>query len=209
MFSGVRRTGRLSALQRTRSKFGAKKMIGYEQPAITRSLYGRENILKLRRILDVQTSGPAPFTAKPVIGLVEQLQFSNDWASCAGTYQQYNILNVTVKMYLASTQVGDTASSPHLTCVGLGYSSTSGALTNLNQVSDFKQYVIAGTSGRDTTYPVVFKFKPRPSVKPPFLTSSDTETFGYLKGYSDDVGASAQFAYKLVITFTVAFVAQA
>jgi len=205
----MRRRNRSGFIKRTRSKASFKKMVAIEQPAITRSLYGRENIMKLRRIYDISTTGPAPYTAKPVIGLVEQLQLCNDWASCAGTYQQYNILNVTVKMYVASTQLGSTADSPHLVSVGLGYSSTAGALTNLNQVTDFKQYVLVGTSGRDTTRPIVFKFKPRPSVKPPFLTSSTTETFGYLKGYSDGYGDAAQFAYKLVITYTLAFAAQA
>lgn len=179
-------------------------------PAITRSVYGKETILKLRRIQDVSTtSGGLSYQAKPVHGLVSQLQLTNDWANCSGTFQQYNILNVSMKIYFASTQCGNTASSPNLVSMGLGYSSTSGALTNLNQISDFKQYIICGTSNRDTTYPVKFKFKPRPTVKPPFLTSSDTEVFGYVKGYSDDVGSAAQFAYKIIYTFTVAFVAQA
>jgi len=194
-------------IRRSRYKPAFKKMIA--QPAITRSLYGKETIMKLRRIQDVSTTGAVTYQAKPVLGLVSQLQLTNDWANCAGTFQQYNIINVSCKIYFASTQLGDTATSPHLTCMGLGYSSTAGALTNLNQVSDFKQYVIAGTSGRDTTFPVKFKFKPRPTVKPPFLTSSDTEVFGYLKGYSDDVGAAPQFAYKMIITFTVAFASQA
>lgn len=181
----------------------------YGQPAITRSIYGRENIIKLRRILDVSTTGPNPYTAKPVIGLVEQLQLCNDWANCAGTYQQYNILSVNIKMYVASTQLGSTADSPHLVSVGLGYSSTAGALTALNQVTDFKQYLLVGTSGRDTSYPIKFKFKPRPTIKPPFLTSSAVENFGYLKGYSDGYGDAAQFAYKLIISYTLAFAAQA
>jgi len=185
-------------------------MMAAEQPAISRSIYGEEQIVKLRRIQDVSTTGGgASYQAKPTLGLVAQLQLCNDWANYAGTYQQYNIVNVSIKMYVASTQLGDTTSSPHLVSCGLGYSSTGGAFTALNQVADLKQYVLVGTSGRDTSYPVIFKFKPRPTSKPPFLTSSDTETFGYLKGYSDDYGSSAQFAYKLIITFTVAFASRA
>jgi len=205
----MRKAGRSKFIRKSRYK-PLKKLGGYEQPMITRSLYGKENIMKLRRILDVSTSATGGnYQAKPVIGLVEQLQLSNDWASCAGTYQQYNIINVSVKMYVASTQLGSTADSPHLVSCGLGYSSTAGALTALNQVTDFKQYVLVGTSGRDTSYPVIFKFKPRPTNKPPFLTSATTETFGYLKGYSDDYSNGVQFAYKLVISYTVAFAAQA
>jgi len=206
----MKKQSRDKYIRRSRYKTPFKKMVGYEQPAITRSLYGKENIVKLRRIVDVTTVATGgQYQAKPVLGLVEQLQLSNDWASCAASYQQYNILNVTVKMYVASTQLGSTADSPHLVSCGLAYSSTSGTLTALNQLVDFKQYVLVGTSGRDTSKPIIFKFKPRPTIKPPFLTSSSAETFGYLKGYSDDYSSSAQFAYKLVIAYTIAFAAQA
>lgn len=192
-----------SSRRRRKIRKGGRKGYAYQAP-LERAIMPKAVIAKLRTQDDLFTSVTY---ANKVYGLVATLRSGNDWGNYQNSYQQFNILKVSVRILLGNTTAG-VNTAPNAQVIGCAYSSTSTAFTGLNQVTDNQQFWLSGTSNADSSKFHKFAFVPRPTVKPPQTTSNASEQFGYVKFYSDAYGANTVFAAKLVFTFTVAFGAE-
>jgi len=200
---------RSAAIKRSRSKLRFKKKKVY--PQITRSIYGKEVVVKLSRLMDVNaTTGRAVFSHE----LVQIVQGGNDWTNYAASFQLYNIIKVKVQVMPAMVWV-DANLNPTLKACAICYNSKdSTAPTALNQVTDSDQYSLQGMVNTDLSVKHFFKFFPRPTRQPPFPTSSTEQNYGYLKGYSDQILGGDTNPYtgliiRLLYVFTVVFSGEA
>jgi hypothetical protein len=135
--------------------------------------------------------------------LVSLLQSTNDWASYAGAYSLYNILQVTVHFYPEAHDI----TVGHDSAIGICYDpkDATTALASLGAVSDHLQFKMF--HGQINALPeVLFRFKPKPNAFVPNPVSSATEVYGAIKGFADDTtfGISNSIG-NMVVTFTVAF----
>lgn len=208
-FMEVERAGARSALfaRSRRGPFKKKfiKRTGY-QPQISRALYGRETVVKLSYTKDLFTSLAR---LRSVEGLVAALRASNDYTNYSNSFQQFNILKVSMRILIGNTAAGTTA-LPSANVIGMAYSLKSDSvLSDLNQIADHEQYKLIGTSNADSSIIHQFKFLAKPNMKPPFSTNSSVENYGWVKFYSDEYGANTIFACKIIYTFTVCFSGEA
>jgi len=204
-----RRAGRTSYFGRSRSRMNmgfkkrrnARKAMKYQAP-LERAITAKAIIVKLRTLKDMTTSTNI---ARSVYGLVAVLREGNDWTNYQNSYQQFNILKVSVRIILGTTEIGSTT-LPNAHAITCCYdTANNSALTALNQSVDHEQYWIAATANANASDFHKFSFAPRPTVKPPQSTAVSTENYGYLKFYSDTYDGATVFAAKLIFTFTIAF----
>lgn len=179
----------------------AGKAIKYQAP-LERCITAKAIVVKLRTLVDITT---AATYANAVHALVAQLRNGNDWTNYANSYQQFNILKVSIRIILGTTEVGSTT-LPNAHVITCCYdTANSSALTAINQSTDHEQYWISATANSQASDFHKFSFIPRPTVKPPQSTGSTAENFGYVKFYSDSYAANTVFAAKCIYTFNVAF----
>jgi len=193
---------RRSYINASRKKSIRKKKRAY-QPAIEKAVYGRDTISKMRNVVDYNTVSTR---ADNIIPIVSVLQTCPDWGNFSTSFQQYNLLKVSMKIFVGNTTPG-TSAGPNALTLGLAYSASANGdkLTSMLDICDFKQFVVTAASNRDSSVPTKFSFSPRPLVKPPYQCTSNTENYGYVKTYSDAYGGNTVFAYKIIYTFTVSF----
>ena len=169
---------------------------------ISKVVYGKENYVKISYTADAvstDTSG----RWKTVYGIVQTMQSSNDWANYAASYQLFNIVKVKIQI-LPGYSIGATSSSPSLNCMGVCYSSKdNGALTNLNQIADHTNYSVIGTGNMDTSIKHFFKCRTRPKIRPPQSTADNTENFGWIKAYSDQLTGSTALVFVAKLIYTL------
>lgn len=190
-----------SALARSRSKF-------FRQPNISKAVYGKENSVKLATTVKCETDVDGIWrTSYP---LVETLRASNDWANFAGSYQNFNIVKVKVQVITGSS-LQTSASYTNTHYMGIAYSGKDGtAITNINQIADYQNYMVWSPVNADSSQRRFFKFRPRPKIRPPQQTSDSTENFGWLKAFTTNIGnnGTRDCAY-LVFVFTCSFSGEA
>jgi len=201
-----RAAARSSAIRRSRYKPRYKKRKPYAQ--ITRSIYGREVIVKLTYLQDVNGTSGRLVGARD---LVAMLQASNDWANYAGSFQLFNVTKVKVQLIPAMVWV-DANLNPTLKCMAVCYSSKdSTAPGELKQVTDTDNYTLLGMVNTDQSIKHFFKFNPRPSKQPPYSVTSTEQNLGYLKFYSDQIiggdtnpytGVLCRFLYIFTCVFS-------
>lgn len=200
---------RAARVQRVRSSRFKNKPKTYKLPPIREANYGKSITCKLRRMgtLSTQVAGPM----NTVVGLIASLQGSNDWADFAGSYQFFNINKV--KVHIFPTNATTAFAVPAVGLCGMAYTGKdSNVITNMNQVSDYENYVFWAVNWSDpNSAQRYFKFRPKPSIQPPQACNDNSEKYGYIKTYSDFSGAMGQ-AYATatyIVTFDVTFSGQA
>lgn len=187
-----------SYLARSRSKL-------YREPNISKAVYGKENTVKLTTTVKGLTTNLDGIW-RSVYPMNQTLRASNDWANFEASYQNFNIVKVKVQIVSGSMDPTSTAfTNTHL--MGICYSGKdSAALTNVNQLADYKNYSIWSPVNADTYTKHFFKVRIRPRVRPPLATSDQNEQFGWIKAYSTNIGNSLEKdCCYLVFVFTVAF----
>jgi len=200
-----RRAARVQRLKSSRFR----KRRPNKMPPIREANYGKSITTKLRRYgtLSTQVAGPM----NTVVGLVASLQGSNDWADFAGSYQFFNINKV--KVHIIPTNGTIAFATVAVGLCGMSYTGKdSNAITNMNQISDYENYIVWSVNWSDpNTAQRYFKFRPKPSIQPPQATNDPSEKFGHIKTYSDFTGAmgAAYQTATYIITFDVTFSGQA
>jgi len=96
---------RRSYINASRKKSIRKKKRAY-QPAIEKAVYGRDTISKMRNVVDYNTVSTR---ADNIIPLVSVLQTCPDWGNFSTSFQQYNLLKVSMKIFVGNTTAGTSA----------------------------------------------------------------------------------------------------
>ena len=181
------------------------------QKTIRKSRYRSRNIYRQPRSIgvpvrltyqtDVTTGLNSPYYGQKVIGLVYALQNSNDWGSMAALYAQYKVQKIHVTIIPGFCM---TPSNGSCSLAGIAYDNgNSGALTQINQVSDYENYALT-TFNNVVSIPKTFTFTPRPRTNWPLPSSSSDENMGWIKAVStQDGGGSSRVVMKLIIKFYV------
>lgn len=133
-----------------------------------------QGLVKLTSTLDLATT--AASNINNVIPLVAALQSSNDWASYAGTFGNFEIKRVTIK-YITNAQPGST--TIYRATVGCAYdTANNSALTNINQIADYNQHTFINLYNNGTQF---FNFYPKKIEYTPLKIGSSTEAYGWIK----------------------------
>lgn len=129
------------------------------------------------------------------------LQASNDWASCKALYATYK-MNKCLVQYIPNFGVTP-ASVSDQTLFGIAYDhSNATALTNINQVADYENYMF-GLPGAAMNVAKSMKFRVRALNSPgPYNTNESTNYAGFLKLYMKD---NAYFEENVICTLIFQF----
>lgn len=194
-----RKGSALSAKSRAirRSAYLSKR----RQLPMLKAVYGKSIIVKLSKYESIAATigGVTQLSA----GLVNRLQGSNDWSNYAATYSLFNILAVKVHVLPSSitnmeghTLIGGIVYDPKDSTVLAGYSS----------IADYLQYKFF-TFGQNARSDYTFKFKPKPIGTIPQRVSDASETWGWVKTYSNDDQVESVAIYSICMRYTVCFAA--
>ena len=181
----------------------ASKYARYRSTRLTRALGAFP--LKMRISYTWKIEGGLAGGTSTVGNLTGFLQASNDWASAKGLYASYRINKVLVQYIPNFGPQADSATVS--TAFGVAYdNSNSAALTNINQIPDYENYMF-GFPGTVANRYSVMKFKVRPiNSSGPYNTNEATNYAGYLKCFmGDNIAFDGTTICTLVIQFYCIF----